>query len=79
MRKASGTLHYYINGQDQGVSDTRTPTPVWGVVDLYGMAVKVTILDPNDPNYADYIDSGSRRVNSVMRALRNTMHNEEGV
>ena len=27
------------------------PTPVWGVVDLYGMAVKVTILDRNDPNY----------------------------
>ena len=44
-------MHYFINGVDQGVASTSCPTPVWGVVDLYGMAVKVTILDRNDPNY----------------------------
>ncbi|KAK3104995.1 hypothetical protein FSP39_014857 [Pinctada imbricata] len=51
MRKSNGHLHYYINGQDQGVASMETPTTIWGVVDLYGMAVKVTILDRNDPNY----------------------------
>jgi hypothetical protein len=37
-------------------SNTCPPT-VWGVVDLYGMAVKVTILDRNDPNYNHMVNS----------------------
>ena len=45
MRKSSGALHYYVNGLDQGVAAARTHQTVWGVVDLYGMAVKVTIID----------------------------------
>nr|XP_006813437.1 PREDICTED: neuralized-like protein 4-like [Saccoglossus kowalevskii] len=45
VRKANGTLHYYINGLDQGVASSRTPQTVYGVVDLYGMTVKVTITD----------------------------------
>jgi len=45
VRKSSGALHYFINGIDQGVATTRTPQPVWGVVDLYGMAVQVTVID----------------------------------
>jgi len=45
IRKSSGALHYFINGIDQGVATTRTPQPVWGVVDLYGMAVQVTVID----------------------------------
>jgi len=47
VRKSSGALHYFINGVDQGVATTRTPQPVWGVVDLYGMAVQVTVIDVN--------------------------------
>ena len=45
VRKSSGALHYFINDVDQGVATTRAPQVVWGVVDLYGMAVKVTIVD----------------------------------
>ena len=45
MRKSSGALHYYINSMDQGVAAIATPQVIWGVVDLYGMAVKVTIVD----------------------------------
>jgi len=41
MRKSNGNLHYFINGLDQGVAATKVPTCVWGVVDLYGMTVKV--------------------------------------
>ncbi|CAD5111986.1 DgyrCDS1240 [Dimorphilus gyrociliatus] len=44
-RKPSGVLHYYINGIDQGEATSNiAPTKVWGVVDLYGMTVKVTIV-----------------------------------
>ncbi|CAH2034233.1 unnamed protein product, partial [Iphiclides podalirius] len=46
MRKSCGHLHYYINGIDQGVATDNVDQHVWGVVDLYGMTVKVTIVDP---------------------------------
>ena len=63
-RKANGNLHYFINGLDQGVAASRLPSQVklpgmfwrlltvfvkvWGVVDLYGMTVKVTIVDRDE-------------------------------
>ena len=50
VRKSSGALHYFINGIDQGVATARSPQPVWGVVDLYGMAVQVTIVDVDGDN-----------------------------
>uniref|UniRef100_A0A3Q0SCH3 Neuralized-like protein 4 n=1 Tax=Amphilophus citrinellus TaxID=61819 RepID=A0A3Q0SCH3_AMPCI len=63
MRKASGALHFYINGIDQGVAAAQTPNVVYGVVDLYGMAVKVTIV--HNHNHSDRL----RRNNAIMRAL----------
>ena len=44
MRKSNGKLHYYINGVDQGVATDKVDQQVWGVVDLYGMTVKVSVL-----------------------------------
>jgi len=44
MRKSNGNLHYFINGLDQGVAATKVPSWVWGVVDLYGMTVKVLFM-----------------------------------
>lgn len=46
VRKSDGKLHYYINGIDQGVATDKVDPQVWGVIDLYGMTVKVTIIDP---------------------------------
>ncbi|KAL4631473.1 neuralized-like protein 4 isoform X1 [Arapaima gigas] len=63
MRKSSGALHFYINGIDQGVAAAQTPAVVYGVVDLYGMAVKVTIV--HNHNHSDRL----RRNNAIMRAL----------
>lgn len=48
MRKANGNLHYYINGQDQGVAAQRVAQTLWGVIDLYGMTIKVTIVDRDE-------------------------------
>ena len=39
----TGSLHFFINGLDQGVAATRVPSQIWGVVDLYGMTVKVCL------------------------------------
>uniref|UniRef100_A0A8C8C388 Neuralized-like protein 4 n=1 Tax=Oncorhynchus tshawytscha TaxID=74940 RepID=A0A8C8C388_ONCTS len=63
MHKASGALHFYINGIDQGVAAAQTPAVVYAVVDLYGMAVKVTIV--HNHNHSDRL----RRNNAIMRAL----------
>uniref|UniRef100_A0A8C7D9M1 Neuralized-like protein 4 n=1 Tax=Oncorhynchus kisutch TaxID=8019 RepID=A0A8C7D9M1_ONCKI len=63
MHKASGALHFYINGIDQGVAAAQTPAIVYAVVDLYGMAVKVTIV--HNHNHSDRL----RRNNAIMRAL----------
>lgn len=48
MRKTNGNLHYYINGQDQGIASTRVSQTMWGVIDLYGMTIKVTIVDRDE-------------------------------
>lgn len=48
VRKVNGDLHFYINGLDQGVAAGSVPTCVWGVVDLYGMTVKVTIVNRDE-------------------------------
>ncbi|CAH0389497.1 unnamed protein product [Bemisia tabaci] len=48
MRKSDGTLHYFINGLDQGVAARIVPPYCYGVVDLYGRTVKVTIVDRDE-------------------------------
>jgi len=48
VRRSSGALHYFINNVDQGVASPCSPQTVWGVVDLYGMAVQVTVIDVSD-------------------------------
>ena len=77
MRKSNGQLHYYINGQDQGVASNETPQTIWGVVDLYGMAVKVTILDRNDPNYPNNVQNTVTR-NNVFRHFHD-LYDEEAL
>lgn len=48
VRKVNGDLHFYINGLDQGVAASNVTACVWGVVDLYGMTVKVTIVNRDE-------------------------------
>lgn len=48
MRKSNANLHYYINGQDQGVAAKQVAQTLWGVIDLYGMTIKVTIVDRDE-------------------------------
>ncbi|XP_045470918.1 neuralized-like protein 4 [Harmonia axyridis] len=48
MRKPNGDLHYFINGLDQGIAAQRVPSVVWGVIDLYGMTIKVSIVERDE-------------------------------
>lgn len=47
IRRSNGNLHYYINGLDQGIAATDVLGVVWGVIDLYGMTVKVNSKNLN--------------------------------
>ena len=45
VRKEDGTLHFTVNGVDQGQA-----AAVYGVIDLFGQAAQVTVIDEWD-NY----------------------------
>ncbi|CAB0011106.1 unnamed protein product [Nesidiocoris tenuis] len=63
MRKSNGDLHYFINGLDQGVAASRVPETIWAAVDLYGMTVKVQIVDRDERQEQNLIT----RRNTVLR------------
>jgi len=45
MRNDDGTLHFCVNGVDQGLAARGVPLNVYGVIDLYGQAAQATIVD----------------------------------
>lgn len=63
MRKSNGNLHYYINGRDQGIASTRVAQVLWGVIDLYGMTIKVTIVDRDEIEEQNLV---TRRNNNLL-------------
>ncbi|XP_033095414.1 neuralized-like protein 4 [Anneissia japonica] len=71
MKKSNGDLHFYINNIDQGLAASCMPEDVYGVVDLYGMAVRVSIIS-RDANVLgermDYLDRRLAHLN-LLRAL----------
>lgn len=44
MRHADTSLHYYLDGIDQGVACTGLPLHVYPVIDLYGQCAQVCKL-----------------------------------
>lgn len=57
VRKDSGVLHFFVNGEDQGPAASNVPDRVYGVIDLYGQAAQATIVDGNDFRSPDGLDS----------------------
>ena len=43
MRTSAGILHFFINGEDQGIAASCVPPGVYAVVDIYGKCTQVTI------------------------------------
>lgn len=48
VRKDDGTLHFWVNGVDQGPAATNVPERVYGVIDLYGQAAQASIIDTSE-------------------------------
>lgn len=68
MRKANGNLHYFINGRDQGIAATRVAQQLWGVIDLYGMTTKVTIVDRDEIEEYNLVTRRNNNLNPVPQA-----------
>jgi len=48
VRKDDGTLHFWVNGVDQGPAANNVPERVYGVIDLYGQAAQASIVDTSE-------------------------------
>ena len=46
QKQSDGTLHFFINGVDQGVAATAIPSSVFAVIDLYGKCVEISLHKP---------------------------------
>ncbi len=44
MRHSDGSLHYYLDGVDQGEACSQIPEVVYPAIDLYGQCVQVSVL-----------------------------------
>lgn len=45
MKAPDSTLHFYLNGIDNGIAFSNLPEVVYGVVDVYGNCCKVSIIN----------------------------------
>lgn len=48
IRKDDGTIHFWVNGVDQGAAATNVPERIFGVIDLYGQAAQASIIDTSE-------------------------------
>ncbi|EDO39598.1 predicted protein [Nematostella vectensis] len=48
-RTGDGCLHFYVNGKDLGVAASEIPGNLYGVVDLYGKCVEVSVYSHFKP------------------------------
>ena len=49
LRACDGTLHYTVNGEDQGVAIEGVPPGVHAVIDLYGVCGQASVLHTTVP------------------------------
>lgn len=62
LRKDNGTLHFLVNGVDQGPAAINVPENVYGVIDLYGQAAQATIIDASE---CDTPDTGNSTISNT--------------
>ena len=48
LRTATGVLHFFVNGMDQGPADSGIPSKIYAVIDMYGKCAQVTVVDDNN-------------------------------
>ena len=71
MKKSNGSLHFFINEQDQGEAVSNLPANVYGAVDIYGAAVKVSIISGTPVPVQEQVIGQS---NSMYNYLNQSVH-----
>ena len=59
MRKSHGSLHFFINGEDQGEAVSNLPPVVYGAVDVYGATVRVSIVSGTTDKEEEIVEYNS--------------------
>ena len=59
LKKSNGSLHFFINDQDQGEAVSNLPANVYGAVDIYGAAVRVSIVSGTTEEEREIVQSNS--------------------
>ena len=59
VRRESGVIHFYVNGEDQGPAATNVPERIYGVIDLYGQAAQVRMVMNESSRNVLYIHFGN--------------------
>ena len=59
MRTSDDSLHFFINGEDQGKAVTNLPANVYGAVDIYGATVRVSIVSGTTDEEQELAQSNS--------------------
>ncbi|XP_068700240.1 neuralized-like protein 4 isoform X2 [Montipora foliosa] len=62
MRKSHGSLHFFINGEDQGEAVSNLPPVVYGAVDVYGATVRVSIVSGTTDQEEEIVESNNETV-----------------
>ncbi|XP_044167649.1 uncharacterized protein LOC122951682 isoform X3 [Acropora millepora] len=55
LKKSCGSLHFFINGTDLGEAVSKLPGVVYGAVDIYGAAVRVSIVSMEEEYFHQFI------------------------
>jgi hypothetical protein len=82
MRHEDESLHYYVDGVDQGAACDGVPPHVYAVVDLYGQCAQVSIIQPdrgrdNMAHMAGALSENSSQPISLQQANMNSHPNLE--
>ena len=59
LKKSNGSLHFFINDQDQGEAVTNLPANVYGAVDIYGATVRVSIVTDSAEEELEIVQANS--------------------
>jgi len=82
MRHEDESLHYYVDGVDQGAACDGVPPHVYAVVDLYGQCAQVSIIQPdrgrdNTAHMVGALSENSSQPVSLQQANMNSHPNSE--
>ncbi|XP_057296500.1 neuralized-like protein 4 isoform X2 [Hydractinia symbiolongicarpus] len=72
-RKTNGDVHFYVNGRDLGVADHNFDSSPFGIVDVYGRAARISIINISDAEAlcTSHLINADRILTNALETIRN--------